>query len=592
LAPTEWGDYIFWNGTQWTTGKNEVNLGANAALGATGPTDYVALGHNAMLTTTSGDGQVVIGANAAPSAANKSVAIGFNAAMAGIGSHSIYIGSPATSTPEVNPVPNNAIFLNGTPNPMVIGGVSTLGGLYIQPVRPLPNTQPTYGSPILVFNTTTGEFTYNSQIVTDASNNTAALTAITYDTGLVTTNVASPLIVGTNASPKQLTVYGNETVSGYLQPGQIYDVSGSPGTSGQVLSSDVSGHPKWIPNGGVAFSYNIYVSNVSGSDTTGNGQIGNPYQTIAKAVTVASLIAETNPVIINLACGTYAEDVVVSRNNTYIVGGSTSLSSATKVNGSVTFDLTGSALSIIVGGISSLQIYRFVVTNVSANSQSLVITDCIIAPGVSGLNCVLATDSSVGGNCDITIQNSVMYILDTVGVSLQSVTASLINTQITTNPLVGNVNVSFIVTTGTGRLNLFGASLIQPSTSSGVAPIVDFQNTTATPNTMVFNSSILQYTSTTSDAGSLGKACVRFSNGAGITMGVSATNPSLSIYGCFLSAEGATTTNGIIGQIVAIQKAAGGGTAYLRFGTNNMCGSTANHISQNITRSAWVALTA
>jgi hypothetical protein len=545
-----------------------------------------------MLTTTSGSGQVVIGANAAPGAGNKSVSIGYNAATAGIGSHSIYIGSPADVTPETNAVPASSIILNATNDPIVTGPFQVYGGLYAKPVFNHPGSSPTYGSPIMVYNDTTGEICYNTQITTDASNNTAALTAITYDTGLVTTNVASPLVVGTNAAPKQLTVYGNETVSGYLQPGQIYDVSGSPGTSGQVLSSDVSGYPKWIPNGGVAFSYNIYVSNVSGSDTTGNGQIGNPYQTIAKAVTVASLIAETNPVIINLACGTYAEDVVVSRNNTYIVGGSTSLSSATKVNGSMTFDLTGSALSIIVGGISSLQIYRFVANNAAAFSQSLVITDCIIAPGVSGLNCVLATDTSVGGNCDITIQNSVMYILDTVGMSLQSVTASLINTQITTNPLVGNVNVSFVVTTGTGRVNLFGSSLIQPSTSSGVAPLVDFQNTTSTSNTMVFNSSILQYTTTTSDAGSLGKACVRFSNGAGVTMGVSAVSPSLSIYGCFLSAEGATTTNGSAGQFVAIQKASGGGQAYLRFGTNNMCGSTANHISQNITRSAWVALSA
>jgi hypothetical protein len=392
-----------------------------------------------------------------------------------------------------------------------------------------------------------------------------------------------------DTGPTGATGYTGATgPQGYTGPTGATGYTGATGPQGYTGPIGATG-----PYGTVqAFSYNLYVSAISGSDVSGNGQIGNPFQTIGKAVTVATSIAESNPVIITLACGTYTEDVSVTRNNTYITGGSTSLSSATKINGSVTFDLTGSALSVIVGGISSLQIYRFVVTNVTASSQSLVITDCIIAPGVSGLNCVLATDTSVGGNCDITIQNSVMYILDTVGMSLQSVTASLINTQITTNPLVGNVNVSFVVTTGIGRLNLFGSSLIQPSTSSGVAPLVDFQNTTSTPNTMVFNSSILQYVSTTSDAGSLGKACVRFSNGAGITMGVSAVNPSLSIYGCFLSAEGATTTNGIVGQIVAIQKATGGGTTYLRYGTNNMCGTNTNHISQNITRTAWVALTA
>jgi len=285
--------------------------------------------------------------------------------------------------------------------------------------------------------------------------------------------------------------------------------------------------------------------------------------------------------------------VSITRDNTYITGGSTSLSSATIVNGTITYDMTGTGAGrVIVGGISSLQIYRFVVNNASAFDQSVVITDCIIAPATAGLNCILGTDASVGGNCDITIQNSVLYILDTVAVSLQSVSASFINTQITTNPFAGNVNVSFITTTGTGRVNLFGSSLIQPSTASTVQPLVNFGNTLSTPNTMVFNSSILQYTSATSDAGTLGKACIRFANLAATTMGVSAASPSLSIYGCFLLCEGATTTTGT--GIVAIQKATTvpASPVYLRFGTNNMCGSNANHISSVITRSPWVALSA
>ena len=382
---------------------------------------------------------------------------------------------------------------------------------------------------------------------------------------------------------------GDTGATGPTGPTGPQGPTGATGATGATGPTGPTG-----PYGTVqSFSYNIYVSNISGNDTTGSGQIGNPYKTIAKAVAIANTIADTNGVIINLACGTYAEDVSITRDNTYITGGSTSLSSSTIVNGTITYDMTGTGAGrVIVGGISSLQIYRFVVNNASAFDQSIVITDCIIAPAVAGLNCILGTDASVGGNCDITIQNSVLYILDTVGVSLQSVSTSFINTQITTNPLVGNVNVSLITTTGTGRVNLFGCSLIQPSTSSTVPPLIIFGNTTNTPTTMVFNSSILQYSSATSDAGTLGKACVRFSNGAGITMGVSASNPSLSIYGCFLLAQGATTTNGSAGQFVVIQKAAGGGTAYLNYGTNNMCGATANHISQNLTRTAWVALSA
>ena len=368
---------------------------------------------------------------------------------------------------------------------------------------------------------------------------------------------------------------------------------GDPGSTGSTGSTGPTG-----PYGTVqAFSYNIYVSNVSGNDTTGTGQIGNPYKTINKAVTYANTISDSNPVIINLASGTYAEDVSITRDNTYITGGSTSLSSATIVNGTITYDMTGTSQSIVVGGISSLQIYRFVVNNSVAKNQSLIVTDCIIAPGVAGLNCILGTDSSTsGGFCDITVQNSILYILDTVGVSLQSVSVNMINSQITINPLITaipqNVNVSFVVTTGTGRLSLFGSTLLQPSTSASVPPIIDFQNTINTPNTMVFNSAIIQYTSSTADTGTGGKACIRFSNPTGVTMGVSTSNPSVSIYGCFLLCQGATTTNGSAGQFVVIQKASPGtGTAYLNYGTNNMCGATANHISQNLTRTAWVALT-
>ena len=391
--------------------------------------------------------------------------------------------------------------------------------------------------------------------------------------------------------------------TGATGPQGIQGIQGDTGPTGATGYTGATG-PQGIqgntgPTGATgpfgtvqAYSYNLYVSAVSGSDTSGNGQIGNPFKTIGKAVTVANTITDDNPIIINLACGTYTEDVSITRDNTYICGGSTSLSSSTIVNGTISYDMTGTTQSIVVGGISSLQIYSFAVTNTVAKNQSLVITDCIIAPRILGLACVSGVDDSSGGNCDITIQNSIMYILDTPGMSLQSVSASLINSQITTNPLFGNVNVSFVITKGTGRINLFGSSLIQPSTASTVLPLVDFQNSVNTPTTMVFNSSILQYSSSASDAGTGSKACVRFSNAAGITMGVSAANPSLSIYGCFLLCQGATTTNGNAGQFVVIQKPAGGGTAYINYGTNNMCGATANHISQNLTRTAWVALAA
>ena len=105
---------------------------------------------------------------------------------------------------------------------------------------------------------------------------------------------------------------------------------------------------------------------------------------------------------------------------------------------------------------------------------------------------------------------------------------------------------------------------------------------------MVFSASILQYISATSDTATGAKACIRFSNSA--TLGVSTALPGVSIYGCFLLCQGATTTNGVAGQFVAIQKASASPIVYLNYGNNNMCGTTANRISQNITLTAWVAL--
>jgi len=387
-------------------------------------------------------------------------------------------------------------------------------------------------------------------------------------------------------------IQGATGATGIQGPTGATGATGIQGSTGATGATGIQGPTGATgPAGTVAnFSYNFYVSAISGNDTTGTGQIGNPYQTIAKAVAVANTISDANPVIINLAAGTYTENVSITRDNTYIAGGSTSLSSSTIVNGVITYDMTGSSQSIIVGGISSLQIYSFAVNNASPKNQSIVITDCIIAPATAGVYCVVGTDSSVGGNCDITIQNSILYILDTTAMSLTSVSVNMINSQITTNPLVGNVNVSFVITKGTGRFSAFGSTLIQPSTAAAVLPLIDYQNTINTPTTMVFNSCVLQFTSSTPDTGTLGKCAIRFSNGAGITMGTSAASPSVSMYGCFLLCQGATTTNGTASQFVCIQKAAGGGTAYFNFGTNNMCGATANHISQNLTRTAWVAL--
>ena len=332
----------------------------------------------------------------------------------------------------------------------------------------------------------------------------------------------------------------------------------------------------------VPFSYNIYVSNISGSDTTGDGKISNPYQTITKAITVATTIAETNQVIINLACGTYTENLNITRDNLYIVGGSTSLSTATVINGSITVDTTGSSQLILVGGLSSVYFTNFIYNNANPKNQSYVITDCLIVPG-TGTSGVVFTDTSVGGNGDITIQNSLIYMSDTTAVTISNGRITMINSQITNNPGLANATVSLITTSGTGGINLFGCSLIQGSTSSTVQPLINMTNNASTGAPMLINSCILQYTSATADTGTGAKCCIRFSNSAAIS-GVSVINN-------LLICEGARNTNGAAGQYLAIQRT-GAGTITLSYG-QNLCGATANHLpatAAGLTKTAYVVL--
>lgn len=331
-----------------------------------------------------------------------------------------------------------------------------------------------------------------------------------------------------------------------------------------------------------AFSYNLYVSNISGSDTAGDGKISNPYKTITKAIAVAATIAETNPVIINLAAGTYTENLTINRANLYITGGSTSLSTATVINGSITIDTTVSSEFILIGGLSSVQVTNIIYNNSFPKDQNYVITDCLIVPG-AGVSGILLTDSSAAGNASMTVQNCLIYMSDTLAVSITNGRISFINTQITNNPFLANSILSFIVTGGTGGVNLFGCSLIQNSTASTVQPLINISNNAVTGTSMLINSCILQYTSATADTGTGGKCCIRLSNGTAI--------PNVSVINCLLICEGARTTNGSAGQYVAIQRT-GVGSITLSYG-QNICGATANHLpaaGAGLTKTPYITL--
>jgi hypothetical protein len=309
-------------------------------------------------------------------------------------------------------------------------------------------------------------------------------------------------------------------------------------------------------NPAIPFSNNLYVSDVAGDDLS-DGSITAPVKTIGAAIALANAIADTNQVSIFLAAGTYAENVTVTRANTFISGSATSLSTATVINGSVTIDMTSSSLPFIIGGLSSVQVTNIVYTNTVANSQSYLVTDCLIAPGL-GVAAIAATDTSVGGNGDITVQSCLIYVSDVIGITSSNVYMSFINTEIKNNPLV-TAPVSFIQTTGTGRLIMLNCAVTQASAVSTVAPIINLANTSTTAF-MSIGQSVIQYSSTASDAGTGGKCCIRCANSGSITQ--------LIVFNNLLICQGATTTNGTPGQFLVLQRT-GAGNVLVTHGQNS-----------------------
>jgi hypothetical protein len=318
-----------------------------------------------------------------------------------------------------------------------------------------------------------------------------------------------------------------------------------------------------------AFSYNIYVSNISGNDTTGAGTIVSPFQTIGKAITVANTISDANKVSILLAAGTYTENISITRANTYISGAAPNLSTATNIVGSITIDMTASAQPFRGGGLASVQISNVVYNNSVAANQSYLLSDCLIAPG-PGVSAIVATDISPGGNGDLTVQNSLIYVSNVVGISSSNVYIAFITTEITNNPAI-IAPISFIQTTAAGRVLILNTTITQNSAASTVAPIINLGNTTTTAFMTVSNSGI-RYTSAVSDAGTGGKCCIRCSNTGNIS--------SLILYNNLLICEGATTTTGVPGQFLVLQKS-GAGTITVNYGQNSG-GATAHHLPLNV----------
>jgi hypothetical protein len=104
LSASTYGDYIYWNGSTWAVGSQNINLGANAGQTQQGQL-AVAIGNSAG-QSTQGDSSVAIGNNAGQTQqGGLSVAIGFNAGQyvqGGQAGNAVAIGSNAGQTQQGN----------------------------------------------------------------------------------------------------------------------------------------------------------------------------------------------------------------------------------------------------------------------------------------------------------------------------------------------------------------------------------------------------------------------------------------------------------------------------------------------------------
>jgi len=366
-----------------------------------------------------------------------------------------------------------------------------------------------------------------------------------------------------------------------LQLYNKYELPNATPSTNQVMIWGSGGVPSFTTLNSDANQ--IFVSSVSGNDTN-SGNIYAPLLTIGQALTLANSISDSNVVVISII-GNFTEDITITRSNTVLSGVENTPLSAT-INGQILINAVGvSSVSgvcsltnlLINGGITQTQ------SNIYPNT--LAINDCILAPP-TGKSAYVSNGSTAGGTiaiADCSMTACSIYNSDLTSIQLNTSALFLTQTNILNNPLLANTTNSFITVSGSGRLNLFGVLIVQGSTSSTVQPIISINNSANATSASTIQSSTIQYTSATSDAGTGLKCCIRFNN-------ASSANTYNLINNVFIC-QGATTTNGSAGQFLVVQKAQAGAVAINYFG--NCGGSTANHFpnaGSGLTKTAFIAV--
>jgi hypothetical protein len=296
----------------------------------------------------------------------------------------------------------------------------------------------------------------------------------------------------------------------------------------------------------------------------GSGQLLNPFRTINFALLQTASIPDTSIVVIHLAAGTYTETVLVTRNNTFIVGNQIKhdINIGIDILGSVTFNITGATATVISGGISFCNMYQLNVIQTQALTGTYTVANCNMNPNTT-IPCFSQTGAASAVVHTTNFTNCDFNQITAANCATMSIGACVFqNCDFRSSSASSMINV-----TANGRLILQYCNV--SSTYSGTAfnPLVNIANTNTVTGGQI-NFCNLLYFNKAIDAG-LNKCAVRFANGAAVTYQITYSN---------LLCEGAQRTNGG-SQFQCIQQTAGG-TTNLFYGF--LQGeATAHHISNS-----------
>ena len=286
----------------------------------------------------------------------------------------------------------------------------------------------------------------------------------------------------------------------------------------------------------------------------GTGKLLNPYRSINFALLQAAAIPDTSIVVIHLAAGTYTETVLVTRNNTYIMGNQIKhdINALIDINGTVTFNITGATTGRISGGISFCNMLQYNAIQSQALTGDYTVTSCNINPGAGPLPCI-----TTSGTQTAVVHTSNFTQCDINQIGASNCVSMAVGTCTFQNCDFRSSSASTMINVTGGRIVLQYSNVTSTFSGTAFNPLISINNNSTTTGGQI-NYCTLQYTNKAIDAG-LNKCCVRFANGASVTY---------QITYCNLLCEGAqrANTGGAGTRFQCIQQTTGG-TTNLFYGT-------------------------